>query len=136
MNVREHLESYRQQVLLLAAIDWDLSKVGSTGAPGGIHAQQYTDAPRGTNNMAAASLQAWDGLLKRRNALAQGLAGEQRQEALRIITTEQDPRTMIILMLYYLHGLTDQQIADQLFISRRQANQRRNDFLHRYSKLP
>ncbi len=136
MNVREHLEGYRQQVLLLAAIDKDLARVGSCGVPGGIRVQQYTDAPRGTNNPAAASWQAWDGLLKRRNELAEVLAGDQRQKALRIINAEQDPRTMIILMLYYLHGLTDQQIADQLFISRRQANQRRNDFVHRYSELP
>lgn len=130
MNVKEHLESYRQQVLLLSAMDKDLARVGGSGAPGGIHARQYTDAPRGTNNPAAASLQAWDGLLKRRNALAEALAGKERQEALRIINTEEDPRTLMILMLYYLHGMTDQQIADQLFISREQANKRRNDFFH------
>lgn len=133
MNARERLESYRQQVLLLAALDRDLPKIGGTGAPGGIPAGQFRDTPRGTNHPMAASLQAWDGLLKRRNDLAQALAGEPRQEALRIINAEENPRTMMILMLYYLHGLTDQQIADQLFISRRQVNLRRNNFVHRYS---
>lgn len=131
MTNKELLNDYRNQVLLLSAINQDLARIGVTGAPTGGKTQRYDGAPRGTNDPTAASIQAWDGLLQRRDALALALSDGRKEAVLRIINAAKDTRTLMVLMLYYLHGLTDQQIADQIFISREQVNKRRNDFIHR-----
>ncbi len=131
MTNRELLNDYRNQVLLLLALDQDLTRLGTIGAPMRVKAQRYDDVSRGTNDPTAASMQAWDGLLQRRDTLALALSDGRKEAVLRIINTAKDSRTLMVLMLYYLHGLTDQQIADQIFISREQVNKRRNDFIHR-----
>ncbi|MBQ3155911.1 MAG: sigma-70 family RNA polymerase sigma factor [Clostridia bacterium] len=128
MTKQAQLEWYRNQVQLLMQLDQALLQIGSTGAPSVARAQQYQDYTQGTNHRAAAALQRWEGLIQRREAYARTVA-EHKEEELKIISLAEDDRTLMILMLYYLHGLTDQEIADQLFISREQANKRRNAFL-------
>ncbi len=131
MTNMELLNDYRKQVLLLSALNQDLARIGVTGAPMGVKTQRYDGTPRGTYDPTAASMQAWDGLLQRRNTLMTALSDGRKEAVLRIINDAKDTRTLMVLMLYYLHGLTDQQIADQIFISREQVNKRRNDFIHR-----
>lgn len=128
MTKQAQLEWYRGQVHLLMQLDQALAQLGSSGAPSAAKAQQYQEYTQNTNHMAAAALQRWEGICQRREAYAQTVA-EHKEEALQIISQATDDRTLMILMLYYLHGLTDQEIADQLFISREQTNKRRNAFL-------
>lgn len=126
MTARERLVAYRNQVLLLAAMEQDLSRIGASGAPARIQPLRCGDG-RFTNEPAAATAQAWEGLMKRRDALARALS-EELAAALDIIRTATDSRTYMLLTLYYLQGLTDQQIAKTLYISREQVNKRRNAF--------
>lgn len=130
MTNKELLNEYRNQVLLLLALEQDLERIGVTGAPTGVKTQHFSEVSRNTNDPIAAANQAWDGLLQRRNALMAALSDGRKQAVLRIINAAKDSRTLMVLVLYYLHGLTDQQIADQILISREQVNKRRNRFVH------
>lgn len=131
MTNKKLLNDYRNHVLLLLALEQDLARIGVTGAPRGVKTQRCDSAPMGTNDPVAAANQAWDGLLQRRDELLVSLSDGRKQSVLRVINTAKDTRTLMVLMLYYLHGLTDQQIAEQIFISREQVNKRRNDFIRR-----
>lgn len=128
MTSRELLDWYRNHLMLLMALEQDLARIGCIGGPNGVRAQQYNSEPVGTNNASAASIQAWEGLNERHQSYSRELDAC-RDEVLHIINALQDCRMVMILTLYYLQALTDQQIASKLLISREHVNRLRRDAL-------
>ncbi|MBQ7850193.1 MAG: hypothetical protein IJ343_10755 [Clostridia bacterium] len=127
MTNQEMLQAYRAAVIDLEELSVQLNRTGLSGAPQGIRSMAVDLIP-GTNNPAAAALQAADGIEelinRKRNELA-ALA----ENVGPLIGRIGSYRTYVVIQQYYLRGMTDSDIAKSMCISRTRVNQIRNDFL-------
>lgn len=140
MTVRELLDQCRTALTEITAIERQIDRLMSTGAPsdgsgGGIRREKVKkkskEAPeeyvsiRGTNNPEAARSQAVDGceaVLKQK----QQRLNEMMAEMERIIEKLSDGKARTIIRYYYGVGWSDERIADELETSREVITRRRN----------
>ena len=125
MTAKEILNSCRDAVLELKKLDTQLARCLPTGQPAGVKVQQYDADPPGTNDPTAAAIQLYEGLMQRRDSLAQSIASISKA-AWSIINTQKDARILAILNGYYLLGQTDQEIAHIQGLTRVYITQMRN----------
>lgn len=127
MTNTEMLQAYRAAVINLDELTVQLDRMGSSGAPQGARGQQL-DGLRGTNDPAAAALQAAEGMeamiRRKRDELAELSAG-----VWPLIARIGDCRTYMVVQRYYLQGHSDSDIAKNLCISRTRVNQIRHSYL-------
>lgn len=121
------LQAYRDAVLDMQELAFQLERISRSGAPSGARSMTL-DAPRGTNAPEAAALQAADGieemLTRKRGELA-ALATYVGPLVAQIAPY----KTYMVIQQYYLHGLTDSDIARNMCMSRSRVNQLRRDYL-------
>lgn len=129
MSAREILENCRATALELEKLDDQLGHVLPTGKPPGVKVQQYDATPHGTNDPTTAAIQLYDGLIEQRAKLYDQYC-RQVKSAKQIILSVQRSRLSIILLRYYIEGQTDQEIADDLELSREYVNKLRNGALN------
>lgn len=127
MTNTEMLQAYRAAVLYLDELTMQLERMGSNGAPQGVRSLQL-DGLRGTNDPAAAALQAAEGMeamiRQKRDELAELSAG-----VWPLLGRIGDYRTYMVIQRYYLQGHSDSDIARNLCISRTRVNQIRHSYL-------
>lgn len=124
MTVREMLNNCRNALVEIAAIERQIDRLMSTGAPssgsaGGIRREkvkgrdEYTAAAAGTNHPEAAREQAVDGyiaMLERKKEQLEGLLNDVE----RVLDELADGRARAVLRLYYGVGWSDAQIAEEM----------------------
>lgn len=128
MTKKELLTTYRARVIELEELRHQLSRVGTDGRPSGCRAVQTDRICCGTNDPGAAAMQLADGL----EAMAQRKEEELKELGAMIdalLRDIHDFRTYTVILHYYVHAETDEQIAKELMITRQRANQLRLDFL-------
>ena len=127
MTNREMLQNYRAAVIDLQELAVQLERTGGNGRPRGIQSIRY-DAIRGTNDPAAAALQAAEGIEemidRKRDELAAMMAPIGT-----LMSQIGNYRTLMVIQRYYLHGSTDAVIAQEMCMSRARVNQIRNDYI-------
>ncbi len=128
MTKKEILANYRAGVIELQELEQQLARTGSTGAPKGVGSFCCADLMVGTNNPAAAALQAADGvealIRRKREELAEltPLLGAMMSQI-------RSTRTLMVIQRYYLLGETDASIAQMMQMSRCRVNQIRLHYL-------
>ena len=132
---QEVLVNYREITITLERLDMEiekLSKSGFIGGPRPVRSPQLTGMPRGTNDPEAAIIQRNDIeeeiLANIREKQAQQY--EMMREARRIVDSIEDPRLQNIVAYYYLHGWTDEAIAEKETLSQTHVNRLRTDFFN------
>ena len=127
MTNKEVLTAYRAAMIDLQELMAALERTGGSGTPRGLTTAQL-DAMPGTNNAAAAALQAAEGILERigrkRDELA-ALTGP----VFEVISRIGDPKTFMVIRGYYLQAETDADIARSMCMSRCRINQIRNQYM-------
>ena len=114
---QEILINYREITITLERLDMELDKLsryGFIGGPRPVHSPQLTGMPRGTNDPEAAMIQRndiEDEIIDNIRA-KQAVQYEMMMEARRIVDAIEDPRLQNIVAYYYLHGWTDERIAE------------------------
>lgn len=121
---RSFLAEYRAHVLLLKEQLAQLDKTGSDGAPEEVRSQRLRSIPGATNVPTTAALQLWEGMEQRCQVTRTWLE-EHASQAAGIVARIQQPKPCFILGRYYLQGFTDQEIADELSLSREHVNRLR-----------
>ena len=135
MTMRELLENYREITITLERLDMEadkLSKSGFIGGPRPVRSPQLTGMPRGTNNPEAAMIQRndiMDEVLEKIRE-KQTIQYEMMLEARRIVDAIEDPRLQNIVAFYYLHGLTDEAIAEKEALSQSHVNRLRTEYIN------
>ena len=135
MTKRELLENYREITITLERLDMEadkLSKSGFIGGPRPVRSPQLTGMPRGTNNPEAAMIQRndiMDEVLEKIRE-KQTIQYEMMLEARRIVDAIEDPRLQNIVAFYYLHGLTDEAIAEKEALSQSHVNRLRTEYIN------
>lgn len=132
---QEILANYREITITLERLDMEvekLSRSGFIGGPRDVRSPQITGMPRGTNDPEAAILQRND---IEEEILAsirekQALQYEMMLEARRIVDAIEDPRLQNIVAYYYLHGWTDEAIAERESLSQSHVNRLRVEFFN------
>jgi len=131
MTGKDVLQAYRTAVIDLQELTVQLENTGHSGKPRGAVGLKL-DALPGTNNPAAAALQAADGIeemiRRKRDELAE-LAGPVGM----LMAAIHSPRTFMVIQSYYLRAETDANIAREMCMSRGRVNQIRNDYLMQLS---
>ena len=130
---QEVLANYREITITLERLDMEvekLSKSGFIGGPRPVRSPQITGMPRGTNDPEAAIIQKND---IEEEILAsirekQAVQYEMMLEARRIVDGIADPRLQNIVAYYYLHGWTDEAIAEKESLSQSHINRLRTEF--------
>lgn len=123
----EMLQAYRTAVLDLQELTAQLERIGSSGRPQGVQSMQLS-AIRGTNDPAAAALQAAEGIESMIRRKRDELAGMLTQIGT-LMAQIGNYRTLMVVQRYYLHGSTDATIAQEMCMSRTRVNQIRHDYL-------
>lgn len=134
MTKRELLENYREITITLERLDMEadkLSRSGFIGGPKPVRSPQLTGMPRGTNNPEAAILQRNDIMDEVLESIRekQAIQYEMMLEARRIVDAIDDPRLQNIVAFYYLHGMTDEAIAEKETLSQSHVNRLRTEFI-------
>jgi hypothetical protein len=132
---QEVLTNYREITITLERLDMEVEKLSQSGFIGGprpVRSPQITGMPRGTNDPDAALIQRND---IEEEILAsirekQAVQYEMMLEARRIVDAIQDPRLQNIIAYYYLHGWTDQAIAEKETLSQTHVNRLRIEFFN------
>ena len=132
---QEILVNYREITITLERLDMEVEKLSRTGFIGGprdVRSPQITGMPRGTNDPEAAMIQRND---IEEEILAsirekQAVQYEMMLEARRIVDAIQDPRLQNIIAYYYLHGWTDEAIAEKETLSQTHINRLRTEFFN------
>jgi hypothetical protein len=132
---QEVLTNYREITITLERLDMEVEKLSQSGFIGGprpVRSPQITGMPRGTNDPDAAMIQRND---IEEEILAsirekQAVQYEMMLEARRIVDAIQDPRLQNIIAYYYLHGWTDQAIAEKETLSQTHVNRLRIEFFN------
>lgn len=132
---QEILVNYREITITLERLDMEvekLSKSGFIGGPRAVRSPQITGMPRGTNDPEAAIIQ--------RNDIEEEILASIREkqelqydmmlEARRIVDAIEDPRLQNIIAYYYLHGWTDEAIAEKETLSQTHINRLRTEFFN------
>ena len=132
---QEILVNYREITITLERLDMEVEKLSRTGFIGGpreIRSPQITGMPRGTNDPEAA-------ILQKNDVEAEILASIQEKQAIqydmmlearRIVDAIEDPRLQNIVAYYYLHGWTDETIAEKEALSQTHVNRLRTEFFN------
>lgn len=133
MTKRELLENYREITITLERLDMEVDKLSRfIGGPKPVRSPQLTGMPRGTNDPEAALLQTndiIDELLEKIHE-KQAIQYEMMLEARRIVDSIEDPRLQNIVAFYYLHGMTDEAIAEKETLSQSHVNRLRIEFVN------
>ena len=135
MTKRELLESYREITITLERLDMEvekLSQLSFIGGPRPVRSPQLTGMPRGTNEPEAAVLQRndiVDEILENIHT-KQAIQYDMMLEARRIVDAIKDPRLQNIIAFYYLHGMTDEAIAEKESLSQSHVNRLRTEFIN------
>lgn len=135
MTKRELLENYREITITLERLDMEAEKLSQSGFIGGprpVRSLQLTGMPRGTNNPEAAMIQRndiMDEVLEKIRE-KQTIQYEMMLEARRIVDAIEDPRLQNIVAFYYLHGLTDEAIAEKEALSQSHVNRLRTEYIN------
>ena len=135
MTKRELLENYREITITLERLDMEAEKLSQSGFIGGprpVRSPQLTGMPRGTNNPEAAMIQRndiMDEVLEKIRE-KQTIQYEMMLEARRIVDAIEDPRLQNIVAFYYLHGLTDEAIAEKEALSQSHVNRLRTEYIN------
>lgn len=132
---QEILVNYREITITLERLDLEVEKLSRSGFIGGprkLRSPQITGMPRGTNDPEAAMIQRND---IEEEILAsirekQAVQYEMMLEARRIVDAIQDPRLQNIIAYYYLHGWTDEAIAEKETLSQTHINRLRTEFFN------
>ncbi|MBO7710132.1 MAG: hypothetical protein J6S83_06665 [Lachnospiraceae bacterium] len=132
---QEILVNYREITITLERLDLEIERLSRTGFIGGpreLRSPQITGMPRGTNDPEAA-------ILQKNDVEAEILASIQEKQAIqydmmlearRIVDSIQDPRLQNIVAYYYLHGWTDEAIAEKETLSQTHVNRLRTEFFN------
>ena len=132
---QEILVNYREITITLERLDLEIERLSRTGFIGGpreLRSPQITGMPRGTNDPEAA-------ILQKNDIEAEILASIQEKQAIqydmmlearRIVDSIQDPRLQNIVAYYYLHGWTDEAIAEKETLSQTHVNRLRTEFFN------
>ena len=132
---QEILINYREITITLERLDLEIERLSRTGFIGGpreLRSPQITGLPRGTNDPEAA-------ILQKNDVEAEILASIQEKQAIqydmmlearRIVDSIQDPRLQNIVAYYYLHGWTDEAIAEKETLSQTHVNRLRMEFFN------
>ena len=132
---QEILVNYREITITLERLDLEIERLSRTGFIGGpreLRSPQITGLPRGTNDPEAA-------ILQKNDVEAEILASIQEKQAIqydmmlearRIVDSIQDPRLQNIVAYYYLHGWTDEAIAEKETLSQTHVNRLRTEFFN------
>ena len=135
MTKRELLENYREITITLERLDMEVEKLSRScfiGGPRPVRSPQLTGMPRGTNDPEAAILQTndiMDEILEKIHE-KQEIQYEMMREARRIVDSIEDPRLQNIVAFYYLHGMTDEAIAEKETLSQSHVNRLRTEFVN------
>lgn len=135
MTKRELLENYREITITLERLDMEvdeLSHSGFIGGPRPVRSPQLTGMPRGTNNPEAAMLQRNDIMDEVLESIRekQAIQYEMMLEARRIVDAIENQRLQNIVAFYYLHGMTDEAIAEKETLSQSHVNRLRTEFIN------
>ena len=130
---QEILTSYREITITLERLEMDIEKLSRSGFIGGprpVRSPQITGMPRGTNDPEAAILQRDDieSDILQNIREKQAVQYEMMREARRIVDAIEDSRLQNIVAFYYLHGMTDEVIAEKEALSRTHVNRLRTEF--------
>ena len=132
---QEILTNYREITITLERMDMEVEKLSRTGFIGGpreVRSPQITGMPRGTNDPEAAILQKNDIVEEILASIRekQAVQYEMMLEARRIVDSIADPRLQNIVAFYYLHGWTDEAIAEKETLSQTHINRLRTEFFN------
>jgi len=135
MTKRELLENYREITITLERLDMEADKLSRScfiGGPKPVRSPQLTGMPRGTNNPEAAILQRNDIMDEVLESIRekQAIQYEMMLEARRIVDAIEDQRLQNIVAFYYLHGMTDEAIAEKETLSQSHVNRLRTEFIN------
>lgn len=131
MTRRELLENYRYIVIEIETLERQSKFLNQfIGGPRPVRSPQLTGMPRGTNNPEAALLQRedTDEVLEKIEAKYAELK-EMVNDFEIIMDAIDDPRLRIIVRNYYALGWTDDQIGEQLELSRQHVNRLRTAYI-------
>lgn len=131
---QEVLVNYREITITLERLDMEMAKLDDIliGGPNKIRSAQITGMPRGTNDPVAALMQQVDIVEEICNDIRQkqAMQYEMMLEARKIVNNIEDPRLQNIVAFYYLHGMTDEQIAEKENLSQTHVNRLRSEFFN------
>lgn len=132
---QEILTNYREITITLERMDMEMEKLSRSGFIGGpreVRSPQITGMPRGTNDPEAAILQKNDIVEEILASIRekQAVQYEMMLEARRIVDSIADPRLQNIVAFYYLHGWTDEAIAEKETLSQTHINRLRTEFFN------
>lgn len=130
MTNKEILESCRETVLKLHELDNYVARLKISGQPAGVRTQQFGAVSPGTNDPVSAAIQLYDGLLTQQEELRAAYI-QLAEQAKQIILSLSNTREAIILMRYYIEGLSDLDISQALHLSREYINKLRNNGIKR-----
>lgn len=134
-RAQEILVNYREITITLERLDIEIDKLSRSGFIGGprdVRSPQLTGMPRGTNDPEAAILQRNDieteilANIREKRAIQY----EMMMEARTIVDSIKDPRLQNIVSWYYIHGLTDEEIAKKEDLSQTHINRLRMEFFN------
>ena len=131
MTRRELLENYRYIVIEIETLERQSKFLNQfIGGPRPVRSPQLTGMPRGTNNPEAALLQRedTDEVLEKIEAKYAELK-EMVNDFEIIMDAIDDPRLRIMVRNYYALGWTDDQIGEQLELSRQHVNRLRTAYI-------
>lgn len=132
MTKRELLENYRNLVIDISMMEQRLSFLSRyIGGPKPVHGVQLTGMPRGTNNPEAAILQQQDTDSEILDKIGQRMDETRRLTArFEVILEEIDDRRLRnIIQAYYGLGHSEEQIGEEIGISRQHVNRLRTAYL-------
>lgn len=132
MTKRELLENYRSMVIEINLMEQRLSFLSRyIGGPKPIHGVQLTGMPHGTNDPEAALLQQQDTDSEILDKIAQRMDETRRLTArFEIILEEiEDARLRNIVQAYYGLGHSEEQIGEEIGISRQHVNRLRTAYI-------
>ena len=131
MTRRELLENYRDIVIEIETLERQSKFLNQfIGGPSPVRSVQLTGMPRGTNDPEAALLQRND-----TDEVIDKIEDKSRElrsmveEFEKIMDSILDRRLRIIVRNYYALGWTDEQIGDQLGLSRQHINRLRTAYI-------
>ena len=132
MTKRELLENYRNLVIDINMMEQRLSFLSKyIGGPKPVHAIQLTGMPRGTNDPEAAIFQQQDTDSEILDKIEQRMDETRRLTARFEVILEdiEDRRLRNIIQAYYGLGHSEEQIGEEIGISRQHVNRLRTAYI-------
>ena len=132
MTKRELLENYRNLVIDVNMMEQRLSFLSKyIGGPKPVHAVQLTGMPRGTNEPEAALMQQEDTDSEILDKIEQRMNETRRLTArFEVILEEIDDRRLRnIIQAYYGLGHSEEQIGEEIGLSRQHVNRLRTQYI-------